>query len=383
MKKLILLFLLITTGLFAQITRAPLWTLSGTTLSPLSSTYGIALGGATLGSNTFASTGTSLFTTGTGRSVTFNDDHGRPNILISNSTTVATIDLIAGGRLAIVQSSAYPIAFATNNKDRFTIDGNGNIIVGSATGGYHKFATGLTSATNLNAFNFVDTDINLNRTSVATATDTSSFNLKYSSLGSPTLSLKGKTGNSLFVVDSVNVNIGSATAVDTQSPDLIITGDADSDGTAFTTEALTVSLTSNATPTLATWAFTSTQSAGYTFDKAVTVTGAITSTSNIATWDSLTVRKETSQLADSLGVITLATGVAGWGEVMAGDNQEWASFRFSSDGAVTLITNTANVTTTVNTVDKLNIYDAGTGVVIQNNLGASKKVAININYFIP
>ena len=115
----------------------------------------------------------------------------------------------------------------------------------------------------------------------------------------------------------------------------------------------------------------------YTFD------GAITSTSNISTWDSLTTRKEKSQLADSLGVITLATGVAGWGEVMAGDNQEWASFRFSSDGTVTLIANTANVTTTVNTVDKLNIYDAGTGVVIQNNLGASKKVAININYFIP
>jgi len=118
-------------------------------------------------------------------------------------------------------------------------------------------------------------------------------------------------------------------------------------------------------------------SGGYSFD------GAITSTSNISTWDSLTTRKEKSQLADSLGVITLATGVAGWGEVMAGDNQEWASFRFSSDGTVTLIANTANVTTTVNSVDKLNIYDAGTGVVIQNNLGASKKVAININYFIP
>ena len=118
-------------------------------------------------------------------------------------------------------------------------------------------------------------------------------------------------------------------------------------------------------------------SGGYSFD------GAITSTSNTSTWDSLTVRKEASTLADSLGVITLATGVAGWGEVMAGDNQEWAHFRFTSAGVVTLINNSANVGTTENDVDKLNIYDAGAGVVIQNNLGASIKVAININYFVP
>lgn len=99
--------------------------------------------------------------------------------------------------------------------------------------------------------------------------------------------------------------------------------------------------------------------------------------------DSLTTHQEVSNLADSLGTITLATGVAGWGEIMAGDNQEWASFRFSADGTVTLITNTANVSTTENTVDNLNIFDNGSGVKIQNNLGASKKVAVNIKYFTP
>jgi hypothetical protein len=77
----------------------------------------------------------------------------------------------------------------------------------------------------------------------------------------------------LIIAGNGNINIGTATAIDTQSPDLIITGDADSDGTAFTTEALTVALTSNATPTLATWGFTSTQGAGYTFDKPVTISG--------------------------------------------------------------------------------------------------------------
>jgi hypothetical protein len=83
------------------------------------------------------------------------------------------------------------------------------------------------------------------------------------------------------ITNTGDVGIGAATAIDTQSPDLIITGDADSDETAVTTEAITLSLTSNATPTLATWGFTSIQGAGYTFDKAVTVNGAITSTSEI------------------------------------------------------------------------------------------------------
>jgi len=67
-----------------------------------------------------------------------------------------------------------------------------------------------------------------------------------------------------------NISIGATTAIDTQSPDLLITGDADADGTDFTTETLTISLTSNATPTSALWEFTSTQSAGYTFDKEIT-----------------------------------------------------------------------------------------------------------------
>lgn len=59
------------------------------------------------------------------------------------------------------------------------------------------------------------------------------------------------------------------TAPDDVQPTLAIRGDADSDAGGDTTETFTVTLTPNATPTLATWGFTSTQSAGYTFDKPV------------------------------------------------------------------------------------------------------------------
>jgi len=111
--------------------------------------------------------------------------------------------------------------------------------------------------------------------------------------------------------------------------------------------------------------------------------GSVSMTSSISTYDSLNIRNEVSNL-DSSQTIALATGVAGFGEVMIGDNVEWAHFRFSSDGTVTLISNTANVTTTAATAGKLNIYDGGSGVVIENNLvRPSKKVAINVKYYTP
>ena len=99
--------------------------------------------------------------------------------------------------------------------------------------------------------------------------------------------------------------------------------------------------------------------------------------------DSLTFRTEASKI-DSATIISLATGKAGWGEVMIGDAQEWATFHFTSAGAVTLRTNSTNVGTTPFDAGKLNIYDAGTGVAIQNYLSAGQlKVAINVKYFTP
>ncbi len=83
------------------------------------------------------------------------------------------------------------------------------------------------------------------------------------------------------------------------------------------------------------------------------------------------------------GEITFVTGVAGFGEVMIGDNQEWAQIRFTSEGVVTLVDSSANVTTTNDTDAKLNIYDGGSGIVIENQLGSTLKVAINISYYTP
>jgi len=77
--------------------------------------------------------------------------------------------------------------------------------------------------------------------------------------------------------------VGLATPDET-TPTLAIRADADSDAD-DTTDELAIVLTANATPTNATWGFTSTQSAGYTFDKAIDVTGLITSSTGLALGD--------------------------------------------------------------------------------------------------
>ena len=69
------------------------------------------------------------------------------------------------------------------------------------------------------------------------------------------------TGGSLQIGDSI----------DEKTPSLKIVGDADSDA-ADVSETLELTLTPNATPTLATWDFTSTQSGGYTFDEDISLT---------------------------------------------------------------------------------------------------------------
>ena len=63
------------------------------------------------------------------------------------------------------------------------------------------------------------------------------------------------------------------TSINESQPKFQIVGDADSDA-ADTSETVQLTLTPNATPTLATWDFTSTQSAGYNFDKNVTIASA-------------------------------------------------------------------------------------------------------------
>jgi len=352
----------------------------------------LALGGATLGSNVFSARGTWQFGTGTGSSATdssivWSSNSGSPlqtfygtdgdafSIGINTSDEalftgasggysfdgynkiVGQLDVWQGSGVSLLlgadnsattRTNATPkigriaVPHYTNSEEPVTIfhsniqSGNNEINFGGGSSlmnaaNYLRFMTGAASTTLIGTIR-IEIDNN-GKTAFYTGSGSSTTDSSLifdSNSGSPRLSWYGTDGDAF----SIGINT---------SDEALFTG----------------------------------ASGGYSFD------GAITSTSNTSTWDSLTVRKEASTLADSLGVITLATGVAGWGEVMAGDNQEWAHFRFTSAGVVTLINNSANVGTTENDVDKLNIYDAGAGVVIQNNLGASIKVAININYFVP
>lgn len=66
---------------------------------------------------------------------------------------------------------------------------------------------------------------------------------------------------------------------------------------------------------------------------------------------------------------------SGW--VMAGDNAEYASIRFASDGSVAVFDETANVATS-DTANKLCIFDNGTSVRIKNNLGSSQIIRLFI-----
>jgi hypothetical protein len=83
------------------------------------------------------------------------------------------------------------------------------------------------------------------------------------------------------------------------------------------------------------------------------------------------------------GAWTAPTGVAGYGYVMIGDNVEYAQFDFKADGTVHLQFNSANVGN-VGAVDaKLNIYDAGGGIAVENQLGSTLNTIIMLNYITP
>ena len=87
----------------------------------------------------------------------------------------------------------------------------------------------------------------------------------------------------------------------------------------------------------------------------------------------------TVTLADD-GSFNLASGRSGLGVIQLGDGEEYAWFSFTSAGVVTLITNSANVTTTLTTNDKLNIGDGGTYVTVENTFTASKQVTLRVTY---
>ncbi len=88
-----------------------------------------------------------------------------------------------------------------------------------------------------------------------------------------------KANTYVEAADEVRIGCDSE---DNQQPILSMVGDADSDVSPDETyDTLTLTLTPNADPTLATWDFTSTQSAGYKFDKDLFSTGLVVDTTTL------------------------------------------------------------------------------------------------------
>lgn len=78
--------------------------------------------------------------------------------------------------------------------------------------------------------------------------------------------------------------------------------------------------------------------------------------------------------------LIVADGKAGWG--MASLEDEWTYFRFTAAGVVTLVNETANVSTTDDADNKFNIFDSGTTITFENQLGDDKELNINV-WFTP
>jgi hypothetical protein len=95
-------------------------------------------------------------------------------------------------------------------------------------------------------------------------------------------------------------------------------------------------------------------------------------------YQGLTTQFTSETVADDAEIV-IATGVSGWGECMAGDNEAFTHFTFTSAGVVTLYSDVGSVVNT-DTDGNLCIYDAGSGIAIKNRLGSSKIIAFEINY---
>ena len=77
--------------------------------------------------------------------------------------------------------------------------------------------------------------------------------------------------------------------------------------------------------------------------------------------------------------IDLEAGTIGWGFAQIGDNEEYATFCWTSAGVVTLINNSTNAVNT-DTDTKLCIFDNGSNVRIRNRLGSTKVIRYVVNY---
>lgn len=86
-----------------------------------------------------------------------------------------------------------------------------NIGLGSSLNPLHKLVAVTSSTAGKYAYNFVDGDINKNRTTVVKATDTSSNSLYFTNTGKPVWKINSETGSTLFGQDSITMTITGGT----------------------------------------------------------------------------------------------------------------------------------------------------------------------------
>lgn len=100
------------------------------------------------------------------------------------------------------------------------------------------------------------------------------------------------------------------------------------------------------------------------------------------TSDGVIQRREivyTRYMADN-DTIKLDDGRSGMLWLLVGDNEEYAWATFTSTAVVTLIHNSTNITTTGATDNKVNIYDGGAMVIVEQTFSAAKQVTIKVLY---
>lgn len=98
--------------------------------------------------------------------------------------------------------------------------------------------------------------------------------------------------------------------------------------------------------------------------------------------DKTSTLKIDEDVADSGKVDMPSAGSkGGWGVARLGDGQEYAFFQFTSAGVVTLIANSDNVTTTEDNDTTFNIFDSGSVVGFNNELGSELRLTSTIWYF--
>jgi hypothetical protein len=126
------------------------------------------------------------------------------NSLLLTGSIAATGNRVTKGWFTDIESTNVPTVGGTSILAQPNI--TTALGIGTATP-KHRVSILATRAINLYGLNVVGSDINKNRTTAAQATDSSSFSVKLTYTGSPTMSLTSKAGATLFQVDSSKITV--------------------------------------------------------------------------------------------------------------------------------------------------------------------------------